>query len=212
MVLVRSREAETLPREHTTTPLKRVSSKGATSPRKGLSAPLQWREGLHTTGTCGFLWLPNGHTDPSDVHGQGRDARRGDHGRGHGHHRRLCQRHLSRWGRLRLHLALCLQLRGGDPGLNREEKGSLEKFRMLCVAADTVYKSSSGEKLTRLESGQPEASSSLEADRRCFTCPDKRREPGSARPTSQSVPQRGSETDPVTRRLSVLPPHLLPMP
>ena len=26
------------------------------------------------TGTCGFLRLPDGHTDPSDIHGQGRDC------------------------------------------------------------------------------------------------------------------------------------------
>lgn len=27
-------------------------------------------------GTCGSAKLPDGHTDPSNVHGQGRDARR----------------------------------------------------------------------------------------------------------------------------------------
>lgn len=210
-VLVKSRGAETL-RWNTSPPPWNGCLAKEPLPLEEAGQPSPVGEGLHTTGTCGFLRLPDGHTDPRDVHGQGRHARRGDHGRGHGYHRRLCQRHLSRRGRRRLHLALCLQLRGGDPGLHREEKGSLERFRRLCVATNTVYKSSSGEKLTRLERGRPETSSSLEADWRCFPCPDKRREPGSARPTSQSVPRRRSETDPVTWRLSVLRPHLLPVP
>lgn len=162
MVTVTFRGTETLLLEHTDTPETGVY-RGATSPRQGSSAPLREREGPYATGTCGFLRLPDGHTDPSDVHGQGGDARRGDHGCGHGHHRRLCQRHLSWRGSLRLHLALCLQLRSGDPGLNRRENGSPERFRTPRVAVNTAQRRSSGEKLTRLN-GRPEASGNLDAD------------------------------------------------
>lgn len=84
--------------------------KGWSEPPKAVSRAAAEGEGLSKTGTCSFLWLPDGYTDPRDVHGQGRDAWRGDHGCGHGHHWRLRQCHLGWLGRLGLHLPLRLQL------------------------------------------------------------------------------------------------------
>lgn len=102
-----------------------------------------------TWGTCGFLRLPDGHADPGNVHGQGRHTWRGDHGRGHGHHWRLRQRHLSGLGRLSLHLPLRLQLRRGNPGLNSENNGRVQRYSGYHVSLQTFpHKRSRGEKVT----------------------------------------------------------------
>lgn len=78
-------------------------------------------------GTCCFLWLSNCHADPCNVHGQGRDPRRGDHSCWDRYHWRLCQGHLGRLGRLSLHLPLSLQLRSRDPGLNSENNRRIQR-------------------------------------------------------------------------------------
>lgn len=86
------------------------------------------------TSTCGFLWLPDGHTDASNVHGQRRDTWRGHHCRRDRYHGWLRQGNLGRLGCRGLHLPLCLQLGGGNPGLRTERKAyQSRQAPCLCI-------------------------------------------------------------------------------
>lgn len=81
--------------------------------------------------------------DPCNVHRQGRDPWRGDHSCWDRYHRRLCQGHLSRLGRLSLHLPLCLQLRSRDSGLNSGNNRRIQRNSdIVCLVFPTFSKTS----------------------------------------------------------------------